>query len=124
MANDTIVSFTDPAFRDELSDLVREGAGRSITHAVEAELQALKAHDDARDTLGGERWFARTTSLAAAGIDRRWPGDGAMAVRALHLLILTGSRRNEILTLRWDDVDFGARELRLRDSKTGPCMSR
>jgi len=44
------------------------------------------------------------------------------AVAALRLLILTGCRRDEILTLRWDDVDFTAGELRLRDSKTGPCM--
>ena len=43
------------------------------------------------------------------------------AVAALRLLILTGCRRDEILTLRWDDVDFTAGELRLRDSKTGPC---
>ena len=33
--------------------------------------------------------------------------------------MLTGCRRNEIITLRWDDVDRTARELRLRDSKTG-----
>lgn len=41
------------------------------------------------------------------------------AVAALRLLILTGCRRDEILTLRWDDVDLAAGELRLRDSKTG-----
>ena len=28
MGNDTIVSFSNPAFRDELSDLVRDGARR------------------------------------------------------------------------------------------------
>ena len=44
------------------------------------------------------------------------------AVAALRLLILTGCRRNEILTLRWDDVDLAAGELRLSDSKTGPCL--
>ena len=33
--------------------------------------------------------------------------------------MLTGCRRNEILTLRWDDVDAEANELHLRDSKTG-----
>ena len=44
------------------------------------------------------------------------------AVTAIRLLILTGCRRDEILTLRWDDVDFDAREIRLRDSKTGPCL--
>ena len=41
------------------------------------------------------------------------------AIAALRLLMLTGCRRNEIVTLRWDDVDRTARELRLRDSKTG-----
>lgn len=41
------------------------------------------------------------------------------AAAAIRLLMLTGCRRNEILTLRWDDVDLEAGELRLRDSKTG-----
>ena len=46
----------------------------------------------------------------------------APAAAALRLLVLTGCRRDEILTLRWEDVDRHARELRLRDSKSGPCM--
>ena len=49
-------------------------------------------------------------------------GDGTVfppAIPALRLLLLTGCRRNEILTLRWDDVDHTAGELRLRDGKTG-----
>ncbi len=41
------------------------------------------------------------------------------AVAAFRLLMLTGCRRNEILTLRWEDVDLDAGELRLRDAKTG-----
>ena len=45
---------------------------------------------------------------------------GASAAAALRLLMLTGCRRNEILTLRWKEVDLAAAELRLRDSKTGP----
>ena len=45
---------------------------------------------------------------------------GASVAAALRLLILTGCRRNEILTLRWEEVDLDAAELRLRDSKTGP----
>lgn len=54
MNNDTIVSFCDPAFRDELSDLVRDGAQRIIKQAVEAELQAfLNEHAAARDAAGG-----------------------------------------------------------------------
>ena len=44
------------------------------------------------------------------------------AVAALRLLMLTGCRLNEILTLRWDDVDRAAGEFRLRDGKTGARM--
>ena len=42
------------------------------------------------------------------------------AAAAIRLLMLTGCRRNEILRLRWDEVDLERNELRLRDSKTGP----
>ncbi len=41
------------------------------------------------------------------------------AVAAFRLLMLTGCRRNEVLTLRWADVDLEAGEIRLRDAKTG-----
>ena len=43
----------------------------------------------------------------------------ATAAAGLRLLMLTGCRRNEILTLRWEDVDLEHDELRLRDAKTG-----
>ena len=43
----------------------------------------------------------------------------ASGIAAFRLLMLTGCRRNEILTLRWEDVDLEAGELRLRDAKTG-----
>ena len=36
--------------------------------------------------------------------------------------MLTGCRLNEIQTLRWEDVDLEAAELRLRDTKTGARM--
>ena len=53
MGNDTIVSFSDPAFRDALSDLVRQGARRIIRRAVEAELKVfLGAHATERDAQG------------------------------------------------------------------------
>ncbi|MCD8566595.1 MAG: site-specific integrase [Alphaproteobacteria bacterium] len=38
---------------------------------------------------------------------------------AIRLLIFTGARRNEILTLKWENVDFQNRQLRLQESKTG-----
>ena len=41
------------------------------------------------------------------------------AVDAVRLLMLTGCRLGEIMTLKWDHVDLKARELRLPDSKTG-----
>ena len=46
----------------------------------------------------------------------------AHAAAALRLLMLTGCRRTEILTLRWDDVDRKSGELRLRHAKTGARM--
>ena len=41
------------------------------------------------------------------------------AVAAIRLLMVTGCRKNEILTLRWEDVDVVAGEIRLSDRKTG-----
>lgn len=43
----------------------------------------------------------------------------ASAILAARLLILTGCRLNEIMTLQWDHVDLEGRALRLPDSKTG-----
>ena len=50
--------------------------------------------------------------LAAHGV--RWPGQ----VAVIRLLLLTGCRKSEILTLQWSDYRNG--HLHLRDSKTGP----
>lgn len=41
------------------------------------------------------------------------------AIAATRLLILTGCRLNEIMTLQWDHVDLPGKALRLPDSKTG-----
>ncbi len=46
-------------------------------------------------------------------------GEHASVVAAIRLLILTGARRDEILSLRWEHVDFERGCLRLPDSKTG-----
>ena len=42
-----------------------------------------------------------------------------LAILAVRLLILTGCRLNEIMTLKWEHVDLAGRVLRLPDSKTG-----
>lgn len=41
------------------------------------------------------------------------------ALDAIRLLLFTGCRRDEVLSLKWDYVDLDARCLRLPDSKTG-----
>ena len=46
-------------------------------------------------------------------------GASPAAVAAIRLLMMTGCRRSEILSLRWEHVDLAACELRLPDSKTG-----
>ena len=46
-------------------------------------------------------------------------GVNAFAIAAIRLLLLTGCRKNEILTLKWDEVDISQGFLYLSDSKTG-----
>ncbi len=46
-------------------------------------------------------------------------GFSPVAIAAIRLLVLTGARKSEILTLRWAWVDFERSCLRLPDSKTG-----
>ena len=41
MDKDTIVSLSDPALRDDLTDLVREGAYRMLREALTAEVEAF-----------------------------------------------------------------------------------
>ncbi len=47
-------------------------------------------------------------------------GASPAAVAAIRLLMLTGCRKNEVLRLRWDNVDLESGELALADAKTGP----
>jgi len=50
MSNDTTVPFLNPAFRDEMTDLIRAHAQTAIRQAVQAELEAfLGQHDDTDD---------------------------------------------------------------------------
>src|SRR5262249_10665359 len=45
--------------------------------------------------------------------------ESPFVLAAIALLVLTGARLTEILTLRWAEVDLERQVLRLRDSKTG-----
>ncbi|MCY4319781.1 MAG: site-specific integrase [Alphaproteobacteria bacterium] len=67
---------------------------------------------------GRERFLSddelRRLSKQLAAHEVRWPGQ----VAVIRLLLLTGCRKSEILTLQWSDYRAG--NLFLRDSKTGP----
>ena len=75
--------------------------------------------------LSREEYRRLGHALAEAEAEAATGADGAIspyAIAALRLLMLTGCRLGEILTLRWDDVDRTAHEFRLRDGKNGARM--
>ena len=70
-----------------------------------------------------ERFLTDTEFRRLGTVLDRAEADGGVsghAVAAIRLLLLTGCRKSEILSLRWEDVDVAAGEIRLADSKTGP----
>jgi integrase len=69
-----------------------------------------------------ERFLSPEEFAALGKALRKVEADGSetqSAVDAIRLLMLTGCRLGEIMTLKWNYVDLRARELRLPDSKTG-----
>ena len=67
---------------------------------------------------GRERFLSDAQIRFLGACLRARESERPLAVAAIRLLLLTGCRRSEILTLRWSDLREGA--LFLRDSKTGP----
>ncbi|NVJ98787.1 MAG: tyrosine-type recombinase/integrase [Alphaproteobacteria bacterium] len=68
-----------------------------------------------------ERFLSETEIAAIAGALRKAELDGASpyAIAAIRLLMFTGARRGEILTLKWSEVHFDKDLILLGDSKTG-----
>ncbi len=64
-----------------------------------------------------EEEFRRLGRVLSEGEAEGKAGSSAMA--AFRMLMLTGCRRNETLTLRWTDVDPEASEIHLPNTKTG-----
>ena len=63
----------------------------------------------------------RRVGLALRELEAEGPGQ-ARAAAALRLIMLTGCRVGEVLTLKWSDIDRKSGEFRLRDAKTGARM--
>lgn len=66
--------------------------------------------------------FLSEAELAAIGeaiAAEEAKGMNPYAAAALRLLLLTGARRDEVRTLRWDAVDLARAQLRIAESKTG-----
>jgi len=70
-----------------------------------------------RERFLSEEELARLGKALQAAEDAQTASPWAIA--AIRLLLLTGARLSEILTLQWDNVDFERQHLRLPDSKTG-----
>jgi integrase len=62
---------------------------------------------------------AELTRLGEALARAEAAGENVYGIFAIRLLILTGARKTEILSLRWEWVDFENRQIRLPTSKTG-----
>ena len=78
-----------------------------------------RAADDRREVLLTLEQYRLLGAALAKAEEVREPWQSIAAVR---LLALTGCRRGEIESLRWDDVDIAGRCLRLSDTKTGKSL--
>ena len=67
---------------------------------------------------GRERFLSEEELRRLAGLLSAHESERPLQSAAVRLLLLTGCRKSEILTLRWSDYREG--HLHLRDSKTGP----
>ncbi len=69
---------------------------------------------------GRERYLSEEEIRRLGRVLERHEGDHPMYVAIVRLLLLTGCRKREIVTLRWKEYREG--HLHLEDSKTGPRM--
>ena len=104
---------------DTLSRIFKTAEDRGLVPAGSNPCRyQVKYKERKRERFLTEEEFRRLGRVLSAAETCR--GVSVHAVAAVRLLLLTGCRRNEILTLRWEDVDLEANELQLSDSKTGP----
>jgi integrase len=80
-----------------------------------------KFEENARERFLSTEEFRR---LGDALADAESKGEHPSGIAIIRLLLLTGSRLSEILTLQWPHIDFEQSLLRLPDSKTGAKVVR
>ena len=112
MANHVVAMLSKMFSLAQTWELVPHGRNpcRAVSHYREQSRERFLTPEEYRS--------ARTALREAEAAGSMWPP----AIAAIRLLMLTGCRKSEILTLKWDDVDRTAGELRLRDGKRGPRM--
>jgi len=74
-----------------------------------------------KESEGAERFLSPAELRAMGEALRAYEAEGGspIAATAIRFLALTGARRSEALSLRWDWVDFEGGRLNLPESKTG-----
>ena len=104
--------------RDVLAKMFKLAAAWGMTPPRRNPALSIRRYKEYRR----ERFLSADEYRRLARVLDEAEADGSVfptAIPAIRLLILTGCRKNEIVTLRWDDIDRTAGELLLRDGKTG-----
>lgn len=100
-----------------------ETLGAVFSFAVEARLRPDNPVKGVKKfQRGRHERFLSSAELARLGdalTGAETDGENTVAIAAIRLLVLSGARKSEILTLQWDHVDVERHCLRLPDSKTG-----
>jgi integrase len=102
----------------------------AVLSAMMSYAERLGLRPQANNPCRGLERYAETKRkrpLTQGEIGRLWSylddpqcRETVFAVAAIRLLLLTGMRKREVLTLRRTDVDLDAGVIKLRDAKTGP----
>lgn len=77
---------------------------------------------EARQRFLSNEELGRLGAILAAGKDREAKAFNPHAINIVALLCLSGCRVGEMTGLRWSEVDFGLKCLRLEDTKTGKSL--
>ena len=101
-----------------ISRLYREAVAQGIVPEGTNPVRGIKRYPErARERFLTQHELAQLGRAMEEALSEG--SESPYAVAAIRLLIFTGCRRDEILSLRWEDVDLERGVLTLPDSKTG-----